>query len=559
MTSLNTLLRRLVVTACLTLALLGAGLVAPTHAATEVESYLVQARVDVDGSLGVRATITPRGGEGEIVQRFATTQATTDGREFHYTLDGLRVTRDGAEVGASVSSQPGHDVVTIPVTDERPVVLEYTVRGAAVATDDSTTLVWRLLQGLNLPVRTFEATVSSPVPFAMIDCAAGAPGSPGACAWYQGGTHENADPTFHDGPRGAGEIVQIVVRFNDGVAANQQVVHRWSLDRAFSLGPLPLGLAALAAVAGLIGLWLASRRLLGPASGGTPAVVGTFRPVGQDSSEFQVSEGIRPGHLGTLKDGHVDPVDVTATLIDLAVHGSLLIRELPRRTAFARGDWEFVRREGGRPLLDFEQTLLDAVAPTEGHPVTVSRLGEAVTPVLGTVQDQLYDDVVRHGWFGRRPDAARAATSRLGWGVLAAALVVAGLLIAFTTFGVLGLVLVALAAAAGWVAQGAPLRNAKGSRVLDGLGLLRGQLLTQPTDEMPAGAEVTELSEVLPYAVVLGGADRWLDGLAATDLDADPDETDLAWFHGPSGWHLSDLPDSLRNFVTSVEGHLLAR
>ncbi len=37
------------------------------------------------------------------------------------------------------------------------------------------------------------------------------------------------------------------------------------------------------------------------------------------------------------------------------------------------------------------------------------------------------------------------------------------------------------------------------------------------------------------------------------------DETELDWYHGPEGWHLADLPDSLRNFVTTVEGSLLQR
>ena len=95
--------------------------------------------------------------------------------------------------------------------------------------------------------------------------------------------------------------------------------------------------------------------------------------------------------------------------------------------------------------------------------------------------------------------------------------------------------------------------------VLAGLGLLRGNLATQPVAEMPPGREVAELSEVLPFAVVLGGADRWLDGLAATDRLETPDETELPWYHGPEGWQLSDLPDSLRNFVTTVEGSLLNR
>ena len=35
---------------------------------------------------------------------------------------------------------------------------------------------------------------------------------------------------------------------------------------------------------------------------------------------------------------------------------------------------------------------------------------------------------------------------------------------------------------------------------------------------MPPGAELRELSEVLPYAVVLGGVDRWLDAIVATEL-----------------------------------------
>jgi hypothetical protein len=118
---------------------------------------------------------------------------------------------------------------------------------------------------------------------------------------------------------------------------------------------------------------------------------------------------------------------------------------------------------------------------------------------------------------------------------------------------------VALAGVFGLLAQDAPNRTAAGSGMLSGLGLLRGHLLTQPVGELPRGREAAELSKVLPYAVVLGGADRWLDGLAATDTDDTPDETELDWYHGPEGWHLSDLPDSLRNFVTTVEGSLLQR
>ena len=55
-----------------------------------------------------------------------------------------------------------------------------------------------------------------------------------------------------------------------------------------------------------------------------------FVPIGSGESEFRVLGEIRPGHVGTVADERVDPIDVTATLVDLAVHGHLRITELPR-------------------------------------------------------------------------------------------------------------------------------------------------------------------------------------------------------------------------------------
>lgn len=557
MSPVRTVLGRLAAALLVTLAVVAAPL--PAAAATTVESYLVDATIQPDGALQVRATITPSGGAGEVVQRFATTLPTTDAREFRFELSDVRATVAGADAGARVTREGAYDVVAIPVADA-PVVLEYTVRGAAIATADTTTVTWRLLQGLNLPVSTFEATVAVPAPFTMIDCAAGPPGAPGACGWYSGGTHENPVPTFHDGPRGAGEVVQVQVRFPAGtVASNEQVVQRWSLDRAFSLAPVPAAVAAGLAALGLLGLYLVRRRFAAAeAADPTPTLVGTFRPAGAGYSEFQVTDGIRPGQVGTLVDETVDPVDITATLLDLAVRGHLLIRELPHRSAYARADWEFTRRASEADLRPYERTLLDAVAP-EGGGVRCSGLGACVADVLPEVRSQLYDDVVERGWFSRRPDAVRSVMTRAGWALLAVSVLVALALIAFTTFGVAGLVLVALAGGFGLMAQDAPTRTPAGAGVLAGLGLLRGNLATQPVAEMPPGREVAELSEVLPFAVVLGGADRWLDGLAATDRLETPDETELPWYHGPEGWQLSDLPDSLRNFVTTVEGSLLNR
>jgi hypothetical protein len=126
------------------------------------------------------------------------------------------------------------------------------------------------------------------------------------------------------------------------------------------------------------------------------------------------------------------------------------------------------------------------------------------------VQNALYDEVVSNGWYERRPDATRSRFTQLALAALIVAVIITVILAAFTTFGLVGLAL-------------------------------------------------EEISEVLPYAIVLGGTERWLDALVAADSDTEPDPEDLPWYSGPQNWHLRDLPDSMKNFVTTVSGSLFSR
>ena len=121
------------------------------------------------------------------------------------------------------------------------------------------------------------------------------------------------------------------------------------------------------------------------------------------------------------------------------------------------------------------------------------------------------------------------------------------------------LALLLLALGVVFVAAEMPARTASGAALLSGLMVLRGTLLTQATDQPPVGREYQELSEILPYAVVLGGRERWLDALVAADGDEASDAEDLDWYHGPTGWQLKDLPVALENFITTVQGRLFSR
>ncbi len=546
----------------LALGLLCGPLATTAHAEGTASNFVVDGNLNADGSLAVKQTVTFSGAvPSELSQKFETREDLVGDRQYVQAFDGITATAGGAAVTPTITEDGRFTTVTVATNGATEIVMDYTVTGAVVNVNDGTALRVRLLQGLSAQVTQFEATVQIPTQFSYLKCTAGSPNSTVPCTFAAGGTEAAQIPTFRDGPRGEGEVVAIDIGFPAGtVAANERIEYPWTIGRAFSARPLPLALALGLLVLGGIVVFLLHRRA-GVDAHATDEIsrVGEFVPTGPGQTEFRVVGDIRPGHVGTVADERVDPIDVTASLVDLAVRGHLTVVELPRESEFAGTDWDLARASAGPDgLRPFEQQLLDGIA-APGSSVRVSELASRLHESIGGVQNALYDEVVSNGWYERRPDATRSRWTQLALGGLIFAVALTAVLAAFTTFGLVGLALVVLALGLIFVGQEMPSRTAKGAALLGGLAALRSDLLSHPTDQMPPGAELRELSEVLPYAIVLGGSDRWLNAIVAADTDEDPDSEDLTWYRGPDTWHLRDLPDSLKNFVTTVSGSLFAR
>ena len=547
----------------LTFGLLAGPLALTAHADGNASLFVVEANLAKDGTLKVKQSITFTGAvPPELTQKFETRQDLVGDRQYVQTISDITASVKGAAVSPTIETDDRFTTVTVATNGATEVMMGYTVIGAVVTIDGGeTALRWALLQGLSAQVAEFAATVQIPTQFSYIKCTAGAPNSQVPCDSASAGTEGSQIPTFRDGPRGQGEVVVVDIGFPaNTVASNEQIDYRWTVGRAFSAEPLQLALALGLLALGAVALFMLHRRSgVDVQPGEQIARAGEFVPTGAGQSEFRVVDDVRPGHVGTVADERVDPIDVTATLVDLAVRGHLVITELPREAEFARSDWTLTRT--GAPddeLHPFERQLLDGIAPA-GSSVKVSDLASRVDEAIGGVQDALYDEVVANGWYERRPDAIRNKWTQLALGALITSVAVTGVLAAFTTFGLVGLALIILSLGLIFVGQEMPARSAKGAALLAGLGALRSDLLSHPTNQMPPGSELREISEVLPYAIVLGGTDRWLDAIVATDDDDSPDSEDLHWYHGPAEWHLRDLPDSLKNFVTTVSGTLFAR
>lgn len=546
-------------------AMLGAlGMVAsPAYAAGRVGAHDSMVTIGADGALQVRTTITLGGAApATLVQRVRLREDAMNQSEYVYAVSDPTITVDGRP--GEVKKSKDELTFSAPTAGAKEVVISYRVAGAAHATPGGTTSVrWNVLQGLDAQADAVSATVGLPAPFRDFQCVAGPPATQQSCALAEGAPHAG-QPRISDGPRGEREIVGLRTAFAaSDVAANEKIDEKWTVGRAFSAAPLPLGVAlGLLALGGVL-LWLLHRR-----AGRDADPDGAAREIARFErrdgvSVFKVGDSVLPGQIGTVVDERVDPIDVTATILDLAVRGHVLIEELPRRSEFAPADWTFRRMPGERgdaPLRPFEVELLDAIAPEDGRQVRVSEIGPTISAHVPSIQNHLYDEMVEHGWYERRPDSTRNVWNQGALVALILAVAITGVLAAFTAFGLAGVALIALALGLAFVAQEMPARTPSGAQLLAGLGTLRQELLTHPTDEMPAGQEYRELSQVLPYAVVLGGVDRWLTALVAADDDDDvADPTDLYWFHGPDTWHLRDLPDSLKNFITTVSGNLFAR
>ena len=449
----------------LTLGLFVGPLATTAHAEGTAATFVVDANLDTDGTLTVKQTITFSGAvPPELAQKFETREDLVGDRQYVQTLDAITATVGGAAVTPDVTTDDRFTTVTVPTNGATEVAMGYTVRGAVVNVNDGTALRVRLLQGLSAQVAQFEATVQIPTQFSYIKCTAGSPNSTVPCTFAAAGTESAQIPTFRDGPRGEGEIVAVDIGFPAGtVAANEDVQYRWTVGRAFSAEPLPLAVALGLLVLGGVGLLLLHRRAGADAqAGGAVTRAGEFVPTGPGQSEFRVVGDVRPGHVGTVADERVDPIDVTASLVDLAVRGHLRIVELPREHEFAGTDWDLARvADGPNGLLPFEQQLLDGiVAP--GSRVKVSELASRVHESIGGVQNALYDEVVSNGWYERRPDATRSRWTQLGLGALIVAVVVTAVLAAFTTFGLIGLALVIVALGLIFVGQEMPSRTAEG-------------------------------------------------------------------------------------------------
>ncbi|GAA1705765.1 DUF2207 domain-containing protein [Kribbella sp. NPDC056951] len=528
----------------------------PAHAADDqISGYSADATLTKDGKLQIKETVDLTAG-GSTFSRTLTTRVRADAeRDRTYDVTDISATVNGQPAqGFSDEGIDGGRRITVNATGKTTVVYSYTVGNVVAESTEGREVSWPVVQGFNTSIP--KAALSINVPFATwVTCFAGRTGSSMPCTSSQLAESAGLEIT-QNGVPAAGRVTFLTGLSDQAtVQPNAAFKTRWTLSRAFTVDASTVGLAVIVLGIGLLGaaaLWFLRGRDAAKVGEGAPE-----RPVleGADGPQFAAPDGIRPGQVGTVVDETADVVDITATLLDLAVRNYLTIVELPRQSQFGKLDWELHRQhQGGPELLPYEKALLDALF-ADGDTVVVSELGAALRPRLNQVREHLYADVVTQGWFASRPDAVRNRWTTAGVVLLGAGVVLTIVLAVVSKFALVGFALILAGLALALAGQAAPARTARGAAVLGRVAGLQRYLTDETSSSLPHSHRLEFASRCLPYAAVLGLTEKWAAEIAATDDDDDPD-AGIGWYSGPENWHLSDIGESLSNFVTSFGGSL---
>ena len=263
-----------------------------------------------------------------------------------------------------------------------------------------------------------------------------------------------------------------------------------------------------------------------------------LRPI---AAQYEPPNQLTPGEVGSLVDDSVDMRDITATIVDLAVRGYMVIEEHQKDRMLGLlhdKDYSFILqkdRAQWSALKPHEQSLLNGFFSAgtilaKPFPWTACRI--ASTKILPDIKSRIFDSLVGQGFYRRRPDSVRSAYVGTGiaigvlsiWGgsALASALGMAAL--PFIIGGILSAVIIC---AFGWFM---PAHTEQGTRALENALGFEDFLNHVESDRFNRTIKTPQMFEkFLPFAMAFGVEKNW--SKAFQGIMTEPP----GWYRGGTG------------------------
>lgn len=232
---------------------------------------------------------------------------------------------------------------------------------------------------------------------------------------------------------------------------------------------------------------------------------------------FNPPDGVRPGLAGVAIDGRVDPVELSATLIDLAQRGWLTLHPLAHSAGSKPYDWQLYAapQPPNEPLSPTEEELL-AAAFGAGPATTLSAFRRE--PGVKSASDTLLGEAADRRWLRHLSSASSWSITSVG-----PTMIVIGLAALFWFgAGFIGIGL-AVGGAAFWGLTRKlpePL-SAEGYAVRVQCEGFKQYLATAEAEQLKFEVGIDTFGRYLPYAMVFGVVDHWRTVFSEA-LRADP-------------------------------------
>ena len=492
-----------------------------------VDKYTVTADVAKDGTAAVRIAFDFNFGSDSGHGPYLTLplrQAIKDDPDHWRMLEvtlGQITSPSGANADVQTETKDGNLLVRIGNENKsyrgtQQYVVNYTIRGLIAPNQAQSGLDevnWNVIGGgWEVPFRNISVTLVGPVNVTRTACFVdGSTARPCDAAQQSG-----KSVSFTQSSLAKETSLQVVAGFPPGtfVGAEAKLEKRFWIGNMFPLTPVTGGVTAALTVIGLIPLLRRTRRggrdevYLGLTPGVTPAKDQQVA-IGQGASKAPVTvaftppRGARPGEIGVLTDSTADNVDITATIIDLAVRGHLRIDQQGKK------DWTLYRLSGRDKLTGYESYLVKKLF-SNGSTVTTDDLKEkGYAGTLEGTRERLYKRVTEElKWFRRNPSVVRGVAILGGIGLILGGIAV-GFGLGFVGFGLVGLAGVICGVAMLALSNRFGARTADGSAVLAQAKGFELYLTTAEADQIKFEEGIDVFSRYLPYAIVFGVADRW--------------------------------------------------
>jgi uncharacterized membrane protein YgcG len=475
----------------------------------EIEQFEARIVVANNGTIEATETIRARfvGAWQGLYRTIPVEYRTPQGLSFTLSLDVLRITDGDGNPLTYEATRERHQRkfrVFLPgATDaSKTVVITYRAANALRFFDDHDELYWNITgDQWDVPINNASAHIDLPAGVTGLRATdfTGGFGSRAQNADLQVQAtsvdlHTTRRLGFHEG-------LTVIVGWDKGFVHEPTAVEKTVLFLR-SNWPLSLPVIPLIIVACL---WFARGR--------DPRL----RPI---AVRYQPPEGLTPAEAGTLLDDSVDMRDITATIVDLAVRGFLVIEE--RKSAgilsvLSGPEYVFHLRkkpEQWSALKPHERQLLTGIfSGGARETVSISDLENVFYTNLPGIKSSIFESLMESRFYLHRPDEVR--NRYIIAGILTGVALVAGGLLATFKLGMSPVpFLVAAAASAAIVcafARVMPTRTERGARVLEDLIGFEKFLSDVEEGRSQTMMKTPEMFDTfLPFAMALGVEKRWV-------------------------------------------------